>query len=286
MRQLWLTLTVLFGVLLFSGCGSPATSTTGHQTLSPTAASPTALVPFGAGKEIVVFAGSSLTDAFNEIGAAFSAKYGGAKVTYNFGGSNQLRAQIEQGARAEVFASANQTEMDNLAKSDLVVGTPQTFVRNVLTVITPKDNPGKIERLQDLRRSGLKLVVALPNVPVGGYTMQMLDKLNADPAYGDGFKEQALKNVISQENNVRQVVAKVQLGEADAGVVYTSDVTAASSSEIRMLEVPEMFNVIASYPIAVTKKAKEPELARAYIEYILSSEGQEILKKHNFITLR
>lgn len=234
----------------------------------------------------MVFAGSSLTEAFNEIGAAFSAKYGGAKVSYNFGGSSQLRVQMEQGARADVFASANQTEMDNLAKSNLVAGAPPTFARNVLTIITPRSNPGKLERLQDLGRPGLKLVVADPNVPVGGYTLQMLDKLSADSIYGAGFKAQVLKNLVSQENNVRQVVAKVLLGEADAGVVYTTDVTVAASSDIKMIEIPVQFNVVATYPISAIKNAKEPELAQAYVYFVLSAEGQDILQKYNFGAVR
>jgi len=224
----------------------------------------------------------SLTDSFNEIAAGFSARSGGARVTYNFGGSNTLRAQIEQGARADAFASANETEMDKLVKGGLVTATPAVFARNRLVVIIPRSNPGRIERLQDLAGEKLKIVAAGPNVPVGGYTLQMLDRMSADPAYGAGFKDQVLKNVISQESDARQVVAKVQLGEGDAGVVYSTDVTPKVSPEVQVLEVPNAFNVVARYPIAPVTDARERVLAQAFVDYVLSAEGPAVLKKYGF----
>ena len=233
-------------------------------------------------RELTVFAAASLTDAFGEIATSFSATTGGARVTYNFGGSNTLRSQIEQGARADVFASANETEMNTLAKGGLVTATPSIFAKNRLVVITPKANPGKIQKLQDLANPGLKIVAAGPTVPVGAYMLQMLDKMTSDPAYGAGFKERVMRNVISQELDVKQVVAKVQLGEGDAGVVYSTDVTPKIAPEVRVLEVPDAFNVIARYPIAVLKDARQAELAKDFVAYILSSEGQAAMKRYSF----
>ncbi len=237
-------------------------------------------------RKLIVFAAASLTDSFNEIAAAFSAKVGNVAVTYNYGGSNTLRAQVEQGAPADVFASANQQEMNTLVKEGLVTGTPAVFARNRLVVITPKSNPGKVEKLQDLAKSGLKIVLAGPNVPVGGYALQMLSKMNTDPAFGAGFKEKVMKNVISQETDVKQVVAKIQLGEGDAGVVYSTDVTPKVAPNVRILDVPDAFNVIAQYPIVAIKGAKEADLAKEYVSYVLSPAGQAIMKKFSFVPLQ
>lgn len=296
--SLLVTVLAILALPLISCGGAPTPSPTAtvnpaiSAKVSPTApaavatkaatAIPTAPVSSGQPKELTVFAASSLTESFTELAAGFSAKAGGAKVTYNFGGSNQLRAQIEQGASADVFASANEKEMDTLMKAGLIEGTPSIFAKNRLVVITPKGNPGKIEKLQDLGREGLKIVAAGPDVPVGGYMLQMLDKMSADPAYGAGFKEKFMKNVISQETNVKQVVAKVQLGEGDAGVVYGTDVTVKVAPEVQMIEIPDAFNVIAQYPIAPTKEAKEKEMAQAFVQYLLSDEGQQVMKKYNF----
>ncbi|MGI5837096.1 MAG: molybdate ABC transporter substrate-binding protein [Chloroflexota bacterium] len=266
------------------GAPAPSPAATVNPAISAAASPTAATVPVSSGqpKKLTVFAASSLTESFTELATGFSAKAEGAKVTYNFGGSNQLRTQIEQGAAADVFASANEKEMDTLVKAGLIEGVPSIFAKNRLVVITPKGNPGKVEKLQDLGREGLKIVVAGPNVPVGNYMLQMLDKMNADPTYGSGFKEKFMKNVISEETNVKQVVAKVQLGEGDAGVVYGTDVTAKVAPEVQMIEVPDAFNVTAQYPIAPTKDAKEKELAQAFVQFLLSDEGQQVMKRYNF----
>lgn len=242
---------------------------------------PTQVAQSGAGKELIVFAAASLTDVFGEMATAFTVE-NGAKVTYNFGGSNQLRTQLEQGAPADVFASANQAEMTNAVGSGVIRGDPRVFAKNRLVVIVPKDNPGKVERLQDLAKPGLKLVLAAPAVPVGGYALQLLDKLAADPTYGADFKSTVLKNLVSQETNVRQVVSKVQLGEADAGVVYSTDVTPATASSVHLIDVPDQYNIVATYPIAVAKSSKDPTLAQRYVDFVLSDAGQAILKKYGF----
>ena len=173
-------------------------------------------------RTLTVFAAASLADAFTEIGIAFETANPGAAVVFSFAGSQTLRTQIEAGAPADVFASANSTEMDLLIDAGLVAaGAPQVFLSNKLAVILPPTNPKGVEQLQDLARPGLKLVLAAEEVPVGGYARQALDKMNG--SFGKEFKAQVLANVVSNEDNVKQVVAKVQLGEADAGIVYASD---------------------------------------------------------------
>lgn len=231
---------------------------------------------------LTVFAAASLTDAFNEISSKFEAQHPGVKVTFNFAGSQQLRAQLEQGAVADVFASANMTEMNNAIRSKLVVsGTQQTFVRNRLTVIVPKDNRANVTTLQDLAKPGLKIVLAAPSVPVGGYALTALDKMNK--RFGATFSQTVLSNVVSNEDNVKQVVAKVQLDEADAGIVYTSDVTPAAAEKLTTIAIPDEFNVIATYPIAALRSAPQPQLAADFVHYVLSDDSQSILRKWGFI---
>jgi molybdate transport system substrate-binding protein len=238
-------------------------------------------------RELVVLAAASLTDAFTEMGEDFPRQPGnaGIKLTYSFGASSQLRVQLEQGAPGDLFASADTVQMDNAVKANTIQGTPTTFARNRLVVIVPRANPAGITTLADLARPGIKLVTTTPDVPVGNYTRQMLEKLAADPQHGAGFDQRVRGNVVSEEANVRQVVTKVQLGEADVGVVYSSDVTPQSAPALTTLEIPDTFNVIALYPAAVARAAKAPATAARFVQYLISPPGQAILKKYNFIPL-
>lgn len=233
-------------------------------------------------QKLTVFAAASLTDAFSEIGEQFKRQNPGVTLDFNFAGSQQLRTQLEQGAAADVFASANTKEMLAAIQAGLVVsGTPQTFARNRLIVIIPRDNPGGLKELQDLARPGLKIVLAAPSVPVGGYVLSALAKMNAD--FGATFSPTVLSNVVSYEDNVRQVVAKIQLGEGDAGIVYTSDVTPATAGKVAQLNIPDQYNVLATYPIAAVKSTPRAELAAKFVDYVLAADGQALLKKWGFI---
>jgi molybdate transport system substrate-binding protein len=231
---------------------------------------------------LTVFAASSLTEAFTEIGSAFSADRPNVKVEFNFAGSQQLRQQLEQGATADVFASANTKEMNTAIGSGLIVsGTQQTFLHNRLIVILPKNNPANIQSLPDLAKPKLKIILAAPSVPVGSYALTALDKMNAD--FGATFSATVVANVVSYEDNVRQIVAKIQLGEGDAGIVYSSDVTPSAASHLTTLDILDKFNVLAIYPIAILKAAPHSQLAATFVEYVLSDKGQSILKKWSFL---
>lgn len=271
---------VMLGLLL--GACTPAVTPAPAQPPTQAPALQPTTMPVSGGIKLTVFAAASLTDAFNEISAAFSAEHAGVTVEFNFAGSQQLRTQLEQGAVADVFASANTTEINNAIKSGLIVsGTQQTFVRNRLAVILPKANPGNIAALKDLATPGLKIVLAAASVPVGGYALTSLNKMNVD--FGATFSQTVIANVVSYEDNVKQVVAKVQLGEADAGIVYTSDVTPQVADQLIKLDIPDQYNVLATYPIAVLKSAPNADLAAAFMAYVLSDKGQSILQKWGFI---
>jgi len=235
-------------------------------------------------QELTVFAAASLTESFTEIGQQFEATHPGVTITMNFAGSQQLCAQLEQGARADVFASANTKEMNAaIASSIIISGTQRTFARNRLVVIYPRDNPGKVETLADLAKPGLKLIVADKAVPVGQYTLGMLDKMGKNPAYGADFPNKVLENVVSRENDVKAVVAKVRLDEADAGVVYSTDVTPAAAQDVTALVIPDEFNQVAVYPIAPLANAPQPDLAKEFIDFVLSDAGQKLLGSYGFI---
>jgi molybdate transport system substrate-binding protein len=275
-----IALLVLLIAVLLAACGTAATSAA-----VPTAVPSTrTLVPPTATPEprtVTVFAAASLTDAFTEIGHSFEATHTGVTVTFNFTGSQTLSTQITQGAVADVFASANHTEMDKVVAAHLAAqDAPKDFVNNKLLVILPATNSANMQTLQDLARSGLKLVLADATVPAGKYARQILDKMSQDSTFGSDFSIKVLANVVSNETDVKQVVAKVQLGEADAGIVYISDSVAAP--ELKTIEIPTNFNVVAKYPIAALTNAPQPELASEFIAYVLSPEGQAILQKWGF----
>lgn len=233
------------------------------------------------GKPLTVFAAASLTTSFTEIGKQFETANPGAKVTFNFAGSQSLRTQIEQGAHADVFASADTNNMNPLKTQGLVGGDTTIFTRNRLVVIMPRNNPAGIKTLQDLSKNGIKLDIADASVPVGNYTLQVLDKLSANANYGADFKTRVLARVVSKENDVKQVVSKIALGEADAGIVYTTDAQAAID-KLTTIDIPDQFNVIAIYPIAVLKSSANPSLAQKFVDYMLSADGQAILAKSGF----
>jgi molybdate transport system substrate-binding protein len=235
--------------------------------------------------QLTIFTAASLTEAFKEMGDNIEQANPGTKVTFNFAGSPTLRTQLAQGARADVFASADEPNMQGAQKEGTIASEPRLFVRNQLVAIVPAANPAQVMRLQDLAKPGVKLVLTNKEVPVGNYSRQALTKMSQDAAFGSEFATRVLANLVSEETNVRQVVAKVQLGEADAGIVYSSDVTPAVRGAVQVLAIPEPFNVIAQYPIAVVRDAPNAAGARAFIDYVLSPAGQAILTKHGFLAV-
>jgi molybdate transport system substrate-binding protein len=226
-----------------------------------------------------VFAAASLTDAFGEIAAAWREANPGEKVELNVAGSQLLRVQIEQGADADVLASADLAHMEALQREGLV-STPVVFARNRLAVVTTREESA-VRTLADLARPGVRIVVAGPDVPAGRYTNEVLGRMSRAGIYGDDFERGVKANVVSLESNVRAVLTKVVLGEADAGFVYTTDARAARG-KVAVLEIPDAVNAVAEYPIAAVTASPRPRDAARFIAFVLGERGQAILRERGF----
>jgi molybdate transport system substrate-binding protein len=227
---------------------------------------------------VTVFAAASLREAFTALGTAFEASHPEAHVVFSFAGSQTLRAQIEQGAPADVFASADERQMQALADAKRVL-EPRVFATNELVVVVPLARAGSLDTLAALPRAA-RIVLGAPEVPVGAYTARMLER--ASRTLGADFEKRVEARVVSREPDVRQVLAKVALGEADAGVVYRTDALAAKG-KVALVAIPREANVRATYPAAVTTDARAPELARAFVELLASSGGQRALADQGFL---
>jgi len=215
---------------------------------------------------LTIFAAASLTNVFPQIDPA---------QTYSFSGSNALAAQIRQGAPADVFASANVSIPQQLYAEGLVE-KPVVFTRNALILIVPKSNPAHIHSVYDLRRSGVKLVVAAPGVPVGDYTRTVLHNLGLDDA---------LANVVSNETDVREVLAKVALGEADAGFVYTTDARTVKG-KVATIGIRWSAQPIVQYAIAVVSSSPNKAVARAWVRRLLGKAAQAKLREAGFLQVK
>lgn len=242
-------LATLAAVLLLTACGQSA-------------AAPTTTIS--------VFAAASLTDSFKALGDAFHKQHSNLEVQFNFAGSPTLVTQIEQGAAADVFASADTTNMDRLRTDGFTSGTPEVFAHNELEIAVAPGNPKHISSLADLAHPGLIYISAGPTVPAGMYAAQALQKagVTATPK--------------SLETDVKSVISKIELGEADAGIVYTTDVKAAQR-KVDGVPIPDNFNVVATYPLTLVKDSKHADDASAFIAYVTSATGQSTLVSFGFL---
>lgn len=266
----------LLAILLISlsSCGGQS-----NPSLTP---SPSPKTPKEGGT-LLIFAAASLTESFQEIGKAFTKANPGVEVTFNFAGANQLAQQISQGAPADLFASANQKQMNVVIESGQVVsGTAKVFAHNRLIIVTSKNNPLVSKDLKGLAKPGTKVVLGAKEVPFGQYALDFLAKAAKDKQFGKPYEAAVLKNVVSYENTVKGALTKVMLGEADAGIVYASDLTPEATAKVEKIAIPTSLNVIATYPIAVLKGSQQTESAQRFVDFVLSPEGQAILTKYGF----
>ena len=273
-RILFLCLLIVLSMLL-GACAPAAPSAT--EAFVGTEAPVATEAPTAEPVTLVVFAAASLTDAYAEIASAFQTANPGVTVSYNFAGSQTLLTQVQEGAEADVFAPASKKQMDVLVGSGAVTVEPKIQVKNKLTVVV-SSSAANLTKLEDLAAAGVKVVLAAKEVPAGDYALKTLDSLNA--VYGADFSAKVLANTVSYENSVKAVTAKVQLGEADAAIVYVTD---ASAAQLNTIVIPDENNQTASYPIAVLGASKNAEMAQKFVDFILSAEGQTILAKWGFL---
>ena len=261
--------------------GTPSANATPAQASTPDAAT----FPEDGGK-LTVFAAASLTDAFNQIKTDLQAKHPNLEITFQTGGSQSLVTQLQEGATADVLATANTSTMKTAVDGGLIAGDPVPFTGNRLVIVTPKDNPAGIASLDDLGKDGIRLVIAGADVPAGKYAVQAICSYGSHSAAPADFVTSVGNNVVSEETDVRSVLAKVQLGEADAGIVYASDAVAAglSGSAVNVIEFPATVPTSATYPIAPVNGGNA-ELANAFISYVLSPDGQKVLADFGFSSL-
>jgi molybdate transport system substrate-binding protein len=264
----WLKAWAVAGLLLLlSGCVALA------SLRMPLAPSPRS--------ELTVFAAASLAEAMSEVARHFEQANPGVVVTLNFGGSSTLATQIIEGAPADIFAPANPAQMERVMAEGLME-PPRFFASNRLAVILPARNPADINRLADLTNPGIRLVLAIPGVPARDYGETLLARLSAQADFPADFAQQVRANLVSEEENVRQVVAKVALGEADAGIVYHTDITGDVADRVRQIPIPDEINVVALYPAARLSAARQADLADQFLALLLSAEGQAILARWGF----
>lgn len=256
-------------VLAVVGCGDDDSSTDAADQTSTSSPPSSATSEPALEGDIVVFAALSLADAFTELGTAFEEQNDGTSVEFNFGPSSGLANQILEGAPADVFASANATQMDVVVEAGGNEGEPEPFVTNVLEIAVPPDNPGEVAGLEDFARDELLIGLCAEEVPCGQFGRQILEGAGITPA------------IDTDEPDVRALLTKVESGELDAGIVYKTDVL-ASDGAVEGVDIPEDQNVIATYPLVALAEAGAPEVAAAFVEFVLSEEGFEILESFGF----
>lgn len=247
-------------LLPLAACGGDDTETSAGGSKAAGSASDTT------GADLTVLAAASLTDVFRTAGAAYEESHPGTEITFSFAGSQELVAQVSQGSPADVLVTADTKSMDKV-RAD--AGAPTVIAKNRLVIATGEGNPHQVDELKDLADPGLKVVLAAPEVPAGKYSQQILDAQNITV------------KPVSQEPNVRGVLSKVELGEADAGLVYKTDADSAQD-KVDAVPIPDAQNAVAEYPAATLKSSKNAEAAAAFVAWLSSPEGQKILQDAGF----
>ena len=241
-----------------------------------------ASLPFvSAQASLTIFAATSLTDAFEALASAFEAQEPGVSLHLNLSSSSSLAAQIIAGAPADIFASANEKQLESVVADGRIDGeSARIFAHNQLVLAVPADNPASIESVRDLADEGYWLVLAAIGTPIRAYTDAMLLSYQAE--FGADFSERVRHNLASEENNVRQVAARLALGEADAGIVYQTDVLGDVAEQLLVIDIDAAHNQLAAYPIAPLSDSANHALALTFIDFVLGSAGRAILTEHGF----
>jgi len=256
------TVAAVASLALAAACGSDGSTSAGSSS------SPAAPGSGAASGTVTVFAAASLTESFTSLGRQFEAAHPGTTVKFNFGASSSLAENINQGAPADVFASASPKNMQQVVDAD-GASDSKTFARNVMQIAVPPDNPAGVREVTDLARSNVKVALCQPQVPCGAVAQQVFENVNITV------------KPVTQGADVKAVLTTVQLGEVDAGMVYRTDVRAAGT-KVRGIEIPADQNASTSYPIAALTEAPNPVGAAAFVDYVLSPDGEKVLEQAGF----
>ncbi len=273
MKEIGLLLFILLAAALFiAGC----TGVQGEE--KP--------VETGAEGELIVYTAASLTGVSHDLGSAFESMYPGTKITFNLAGTQTIKNQIQMGAYADVFMSASTRYTNELMGGGYLVNdTVRKFTSNYIVIIVPSGNPGNIQSYTDLARPGVKIAMGTGEVPVGINTRIVLDKLSASPDTPDGWKDAVFQNVVTYENAEPGIVTKVSLGEVDAGFVYESSFSAAKTGTLELIPIPGEYNALQIYTLGILTDSRNKKTGETFIEFILSDEGQTILKEYGFTSI-
>jgi molybdate transport system substrate-binding protein len=258
------TVAAVASLALAAACGSDGSTSAGSGS------SPAAPGSGAASGTVTVFAAASLTESFTTLGRQFEAAHPGTTVKFNFGASSSLAENINQGAPADVFASASPKNMQQVVDAD-GASDSKTFARNVMQIAVPPDNPAGVREVTDLARSNVKVALCQPQVPCGAVAQQVFKNANITVT------------PVTQGADVKAVLTTVQLGEVDAGMVYRTDVRAAGT-KVKGIEIPADQNASTSYPIAALTEAPNPAGAAAFVDYVLSPDGEKVLERAGFAT--
>ena len=232
-------------------------------------------------KQLVIFAASSLTDVFQKLGEEYQLENPRVSVQFNFAGSSNLRMQLEYGAKADLYASANSFQIDLALKDNAVQGIPKRFANNELVLVTPKANT-KVNSLKDLTNQDVKIIFGASVVPIGVYSNIVLDKLAADPVFGNEYRKGVERNIVSYEPNVRMILNKIVLKQADAAFVYFTDINSVNPDLVSVIRIPDKYNASVGYFILETSNVSNPIEAMKFLGFIGSEKGLSILESYGF----
>ncbi len=272
----WLPVGLLIWLLLLAACSQPTNNTTISNQAGDDATPAVA-------QELVVFSVAPFAEAFADLGAKFRAEYPEITVTFNFAGGPQLAQQMSEGATIDLLAFNKQLLPRFVQTGRVISGTEQLFTRTQPIVVVPASNPAQITTLADLATPDTRIVFGSEETAIGQYSLRLLEKAAQTSDLGTAYRDAVLNNVVSYETSVRAVLAKVIVGEADAAIVYASDVVGADADQVEQIELPEALTTVANFYLVIPSDTTQAELAQQFIDYARSDVGQRVLEEYGFL---
>lgn len=233
---------------------------------------------------LTILAAASLTESFTDLEKGFEAAYPDINLEFSFAGTGTLMSQVKEGIDADVFVSANEASIENLVQSGFIkAGTEKVFAYNEPVLMVSKKTSYKIESLEDVLQEGVKIVIAEPSQPIGKYTEEIVKNIDAIKLFDQPFSEPFYAHVVSKESSVKGVAVKIEIGEADVGIVYATDFTSMNQEKVYSVEIPTSCNLMATYELAPLANSKNLDEANQFVDYISEAEGQQYLIKYGFL---